>query len=127
MILLLYSTCPDLPGYREDEELIRKFGKRKVFHVGGNSSCRVHIRSHYGLYQERCAAEDILENHHAVPRDVLAEQKLKKKANAGQPTLDTMFPRAPGPRTFSREEVLKRVAQFIVCDDQASVLFVQSF
>ncbi|KAN0081297.1 hypothetical protein V8E55_008921, partial [Tylopilus felleus] len=107
---------------KEDKELIRKFGKRKAFHVGGNLSCRVHICSHYGLYQERCAAQDILENHHAVPHDVLAERKLKNKAN-DQPTLDTMFPCTPSPHTFSREEVLRRVAQFIVCDDQASVAF----
>lgn len=70
---------------------------------------------------QRCNEQEIAENHHAIPRDVLEQQKqLEKKQAGGQPTLDAMLPRVPGPRSFSREEVLKRVAQFIVCDDQVS-------
>ncbi|KAF9222251.1 hypothetical protein BS17DRAFT_669368, partial [Gyrodon lividus] len=57
---------------------VAKNGKRKAFHVGGNSSCRQHIRGHYELYRERCAEEKIEENHHAIPRDVLNELQEKE-------------------------------------------------
>lgn len=105
---------------REDEVYCQKFGKRKAFHVGGNSSCRAHIRSHYALYELRCGEQNIAENHHAVPRDIPVQERKRKKQLEGsdQPTLDNMFHRVAGPRSFSREEVLKCVAQFVVCNDQ---------
>ncbi|KIK78170.1 hypothetical protein PAXRUDRAFT_90381, partial [Paxillus rubicundulus Ve08.2h10] len=52
---------------KEDNRFVAKNGKRKAFHVGGNSSCRQHIRGHYELYCEQCTEEKIEENHHAIP------------------------------------------------------------
>ncbi|KAF8871098.1 hypothetical protein BD779DRAFT_1429365, partial [Infundibulicybe gibba] len=49
---------------------ILRFGKRKCFHVGGNSSCRTHIRRHFKEYKERCEADNIPLNHHALPRQL---------------------------------------------------------
>ncbi|KIJ59096.1 hypothetical protein HYDPIDRAFT_101309, partial [Hydnomerulius pinastri MD-312] len=53
------------------EKYIKRYGKRKAFHVSSNSSCRQHICSHYDLYKERCAEQNLQENHHAVPRDLV--------------------------------------------------------
>jgi hypothetical protein len=46
---------------------VKKHGKRKAFHVGSNSSCRQHIRSHFEVYEARCKEEGIIVHHHAVP------------------------------------------------------------
>ena len=99
-----------------------KCGKRKAFFMGGNSTCRQHICCHYKVYKERCEAQKISENHHAIPRNVLAERRAAKKKGMGQMTLDGQFPKAmgSGTRAFSREDVLKSVAEFVVCDDQVS-------
>ncbi|KAG6372845.1 hypothetical protein JVT61DRAFT_7273 [Boletus reticuloceps] len=37
---------------KDDEKYIQKHTKWKAFHVGSNSSCHQHIRSHYALYKE---------------------------------------------------------------------------
>ncbi|KAF9232797.1 hypothetical protein BU15DRAFT_31894, partial [Melanogaster broomeanus] len=52
---------------RSDEKLIRAHGKRKVFHLGLNSSCRQHIRSHFEIYKMRCEEKGIKVHHHTVP------------------------------------------------------------
>ncbi|KAF8136211.1 hypothetical protein EV363DRAFT_1080628, partial [Boletus edulis] len=64
---------------KEDEVYCQKFGKRKAFHVGGNSSCHAHIRSHYALYELRCGEQNIANNHHTVLCDILQERKRKKQ------------------------------------------------
>ncbi|KAG1849309.1 hypothetical protein DFJ58DRAFT_662469, partial [Suillus subalutaceus] len=35
-------------------KFVKDNGKRKVFHLGSNSSCRQHICSHYKFYKARC-------------------------------------------------------------------------
>ncbi|KIM51960.1 hypothetical protein SCLCIDRAFT_75584, partial [Scleroderma citrinum Foug A] len=52
---------------KEDAAFVKLHGKRKAFFTGGNSTCRQHIRVHYKVYKERCSAENIKENHHAIP------------------------------------------------------------
>lgn len=103
---------------RDDEKFTKKYGKRKAFHLGSNSSCRQHIRGHYALYKERCAEQQLKEHHHAVPRDIArARLETKKQEKAGQLTLDGVY-KKEAVKVFSREEVLKAVAEFVVCDDQ---------
>lgn len=72
------------------------------------------------MYTQRCAEQDIVENHHAMPRELVAERKKKEKEK--QVTLDGVFAKVPGPRAFSREGILKVVAEFIVCDDQVGLM-----
>ena len=103
---------------RDDEKFTKKYGKRKAFHLGSNSSCRQHIRGHYALYKERCAEQQLKEHHHAVPRDIArARLETKKQEKAGQLTLDGVY-KKEAVKVFLREEVLKAVAEFVVCDDQ---------
>ena len=93
----------DLQDCRVNVELIQKYGKRRAFHAGGNSSCRVHIRKHYLLYEQRCKDGDIPENHHALPRDLwrkLQEAKNKPKAMQ-QGKLDGVFKSVKGPAEFT--------------------------
>jgi hypothetical protein len=106
---------------REDARFIAENGKRKTFHVGSNSSCRQHIRGHYDVYKEKCAELGIGENHHALPQALMQAQEDAKK-NV-QKKLDGMFQKAPNLRQFSREDVLRAVAEFVVCDDQASIQY----
>ena len=115
-------SCLDLRQYRSDEDLIAKRGKRKAFFTGGNSMCRQHIRCHYEVYHEHCEAQKIKENHHAIPHNVLAERRAVKKKVPGQMTLDSQFSKVTGASawTFSREDVLKSVTEFVVCDNQVS-------
>ncbi|KZS86538.1 hypothetical protein SISNIDRAFT_383658, partial [Sistotremastrum niveocremeum HHB9708] len=47
---------------------------RGAFKLGGNSSCRQHIRSHYDEYIQRCEEANIKPKDHCMPRD-----KWKKK------------------------------------------------
>ena len=104
-----------------------KYGKRKTFHLGSNLSCRQHICLHYKLYQQRCTERNIAENNHAIPQEVLEErrqQQVRIGLKQGDPeaqrqaSLDGVFAKAPGLREFSREDMLKSVAEFIVCDNQ---------
>ncbi|KAJ8579841.1 hypothetical protein M405DRAFT_717986, partial [Rhizopogon salebrosus TDB-379] len=55
------------------ETFVKENGKRKAFHLGSNSSCRQHIRSHYEFYKARCRELGIRENHYAMPREMLRE------------------------------------------------------
>ena len=97
-----------------------KHGRRKAFYTGGNFTCHRHIRSHYNLYKEWCQANNIPENHHAIPPHLLTEKKAELKLK-GQTTLDGKFAKGTGQaQTFSRDDVLKSVAEFVVCDDQVS-------
>ena len=110
---------------RVDEKLIAKHGRRKAFYTGGNSTCRRHIRTHYNLYKERCQMNNIAENHHAIPPHILAERKAetKPKLSGGQTTLDGKFAKAKSQtQMFSRDDILKSIVEFIVCDDQVSCI-----
>ena len=113
----------NLPVFsRHNEEFLLKKGKRKAFHMGGNSLCRQHIRGHYSIYQAKCAEQGIKENHHAVPREVKSvRMEAKKLEQSGQRTLDVMMKMLQA-KDFSRENVLKSIAEFVVCDDQVSPL-----
>ena len=81
--------------------------------------CRQHIRVHYKVYKERCSAENIKENHHTIPRAAGDHRGAKK--TEGQTRLDGMFIAARPAKAFSRRDVLKTVAEFVVCDDQVGV------
>jgi len=71
------------------------------------------------VYKEKCAELGIGENHHALPRAlILAQEEAKKNV---QKKLDGMFQKAPKLCHFSREDVLRAVAEFVVCDDQVSI------
>lgn len=101
---------------------LKEKGLKKAFFVGGNSSCRVHIRQHYSLYKERCKEAGIPENHHAIPRPIwkkMQEQKNLKDKGTTQMKLDGIFEKQDTRREFTREGVLHAIAQFIACGDQA--------
>ena len=109
---------------RDDEAYVAKYGKWKTFHVGSNLSCRQHIRSHYAVYQKRCAEQDLKEHHHAVPQAIArAKKEAKKQESKGQQTL-TGFWKTLKPGEFSKEAVLKVVAEFVVCDDQVQTSYL---
>jgi len=105
---------------RKDEVFVVKHTLRKAFHVGSNSSCRQHIRSHYELYKACCAEQNIPEHHHAVPHELERVRKKHASKEAGQKNLTNMFGVASHIKSkeFAREEVLRCVAEFMVCDNQ---------
>lgn len=90
---------------------------RKAFHVGGNSSCRQHLRQHWELYSQKCKAKNIPVNHWAIPREVLKQQEAEK-AQITQEKL--RFDKVTGPREFTREGVVAAVGKLISTDDQVS-------
>jgi hypothetical protein len=105
---------------RDDKDFVAKHGKRKAFHVGSNSSCRQHIRSHYEVYKSKCKELGLKENHHAIPRDIAKLQANRKKQGKDiQQDLGQMFQKSQN-KEYSREDVLRTVAEFVVCDDQVS-------
>ena len=105
---------------RNDEEFLKKSGKRKAFHVGGNSSCRQHIHRHYAIYQERCKAANIPEHHWAIPRIIWnrMEDERKGKKVEMQGTLDGFVEQPVGPIVYMCENILHAVTQFVAVDDQ---------
>ena len=113
-------------GTRDDEEFIKIHGKRKAFHKGGNSSCRLHIRQHYQLYKERCEKEKIPINHWAIPRPIWKEMEEEKEAAARgrltkkqqQQQLD--FQTVIGPHEFTRAGTLRAVTKLIATNNQVS-------
>ncbi|KAF8883510.1 hypothetical protein BD779DRAFT_1408558, partial [Infundibulicybe gibba] len=54
---------------------LERNGKQRAFHMGGNSSCRQHIRGHYDIYEERCKLEGIPMHHWAIPHGIWKEMK----------------------------------------------------
>jgi len=68
------------------------------------------------LYQEHCAEQSLKEHHHAVPRAIAKARKQQEKD--GQQTLVGVFQKASKPNEFSKDAVLKAVAEFVVCNDQ---------
>jgi hypothetical protein len=110
---------------RNDEEFVRKQGKRKAFFTGGNSSCRHHIRQHYLIYQKKCKDGNIPEHHWAIPRaiwKIMEDEKNGKKVvtQGTQGTLDGLLIAnvAPVVPVFTRENLLHMVTQFVAVDDQ---------
>ncbi|KAH9041793.1 hypothetical protein EDB85DRAFT_1886448 [Lactarius pseudohatsudake] len=109
---------------KADTVLVKKYGKQKAFHIGGNSSCRAHIRKHYELYKQRCKDENIPENHYAVPQviwkelqNLKANPKAKRQGKLDGP-LGSMKGPSPHAQEFTQDGVLHAVARFVACGDQ---------
>jgi hypothetical protein len=121
------SICKEVntPSIRANPEFTNVGGKRKAFHTGGNSSCRSHIRQHYELYKDLCKQENIPEQHWAIPRSIwkeMEESQREKKPGPKQRTLD--FIKEGAPRSFTRENLLHAMTQFIAVDDQVSTQLI---
>jgi hypothetical protein len=102
-------------------------GKRKAFHKGGNSSCRLHIRQHYDLYKEACEKGNIPMNHWAIPRPIWkALEDAKQAKKTGQSVKMEQqrlgFQTMTGPREFTREGTLDAVAKLIATNNQVKVI-----
>ena len=116
-----YQKC-----YRVDENFVKKHGKRKAFHVGGNSSCRAHLRQHYDVYKERCEKENIPVNHWAIPRPIWKKmEEAKEEEERGRLTKKKQqqqlgFKKVTGPVEFTRGGVLNAVTKLIATNDQVS-------
>ncbi|KAF8173117.1 hypothetical protein BJ912DRAFT_859601 [Pholiota molesta] len=109
-----------------DERFLKLHGKRKAFHLGGNSSCRLHLRQHYNLYKEKCDKAGIPINHWAIPREiwkVMEEEREAEKRGVltkKQQQQQLTFKKVTGPREFTRAGVLHAVASFIATNNQVS-------
>jgi hypothetical protein len=111
-----YIETESLPYIsRDDEIFIKQNGKRKVFHLGSNSSCCQHICGHYKFYQTKCKELGITEHHYAIPCELLDLQSNGLKGK--QMKIDGLFQKVEKKQEFSRDSVLHAVAEFIVCDD----------
>lgn len=104
---------------------------RGAFKLGGNSSCRQHIRSHYPRYLKRCEEEGIEPKEHCMPREMLEKLQLAEAIAAGkakkgvmQGTLDAVVTRRDIPSSFTDKlaVTLHAVAQYVVCKDIVSTL-----
>jgi hypothetical protein len=99
-------------------------GKRKAFHKGGDSSCRLHLRQHYDLYKEKCEKGTIPVNHWAIPREIWKEMEEEKEAKKRglltkrQQQQQLVFEKVTGPRDFTRAGVLHAVAILIATNNQ---------
>ena len=99
---------------------------RAAFFLGGNSTCRTHIRKHYEIYKARCQDGNIPENHRALSQDLYEQMKMDKKATGGaQLTLDTVLVKPSDAKLYTRDGATHTVAQFVACDDQVCVMVVQ--
>ena len=89
----------------------------RAFLTGGNSTCHAHIGQHYDVYQKLCKENNIEVHHHAVLQHIVHQQEAEDGGK--QQKLDKMFSKKAGtPEKFKRENVLHRVAQFIVITAQ---------
>lgn len=61
-------------------------------------------------------------NHYAIPRGIL--KKRGSNGPDGQQTLADVIQNMSKKKEFSREGVLRAVAEFVVCDDQVRTLRV---
>lgn len=119
----LLSCSPNTLS-RLDDKFIKKYGMRKAFFKGANSSCRQHIRQHYEIYQKRCEDAKIPLNHWAIPRDIWAvmekerEQKIQMRGQPVQQQLD--FPVVTGPHEFTWIGTLQAVTTLIASNNQVS-------
>lgn len=107
---------------QEGRDICEKTWQTQGVPWGSNSSCRQHIRSHFEVYEARCKEEGIIVHHHAVPP---AMARRNEKVPKGQTRLDGLLEK-PTQRMseFSKAEVLKAVAEFVVCDDQVGLQVV---
>lgn len=96
-----------------------KHGKLKAFYINSNSSYHQHIQSHYKLYKAQYTERGISEHHHALLRELLKVKEEAKKRNS-QPGIDEMLRRGHKRQEFSRDDVMRTIAEFIVCDNQVS-------
>jgi len=112
--------------YRNDESFIAKYGKRKAFHKGGNSSCRVHIRQHYSIYKTKCEKEGIAMKPWAIPRPIWKTmQEALDVAKRGEPTTkkqqqQLQFLTVTGTREFTRAGTLHAITKLIATNNQVN-------
>jgi len=111
---------------RDNVVFVQKEGKRKAFHTGSNSSCRVHIRQHYNLYQAKCKEANIPEHHWAVLRPIWNEREASQKHGKVQVILDSAVTKLVEPLVFTQENLLHVVTQFITVDNQVRDLQLNS-
>ena len=108
---------------------VTKHGERNAFFIGGNSSCRTHIRRHYKIYKDRCEEAGIPESHHAIPRPLWKKMEEEKREAPGkrQKKIDGMFVLEPSKRLnhFTRDGALDAIAMFVVCNDQVQKLHME--
>jgi len=106
--------------HRDNPEFIDKEGKWKVFHTDSNSSCRAHICQHFKLYQKQCKVKNIPKHHWAIPCSIWKAMEVAQQGNKllKLGTLDKSMKTSTGPMTFTRENLLHMVTQFITVDDQ---------
>lgn len=82
--------------------------------------CQQPIQSHYEIYKSKCKELGLKENHHAILHDIAKLQANRKKQGKDvQQNLGQMFQKLQN-KEYSREDVLRTVAEFVVCDDQVS-------
>jgi len=67
-----------------------------------------------------CEENNVEVHHHAVPRHIVRQQEAQdERKGKKQQKLDKIFPKKTGnPKKFKQENVLHRVAQFIVITAQ---------
>ena len=92
--------------------------KRSAFFTGRNSTCQAHISCHYNVYKECCKENGILENHHAIPWEILKEMEEEKLKGKKQVKINNILEKSTTPQEFTHEGVLHAVVQFVACDDQ---------
>ena len=109
---------------RLDKRFIKLHGKRKAFHRGGNSSCRLHLCQHFDLYKEKCEIAHVPVNHWAIPRNTWRIMEAEKEeARQGRCTKKKekqllAFQTVAGPREFTRAGALHAVAKLIATNNQ---------
>jgi hypothetical protein len=122
------SICKEVnsPGIRTSSEFTKVEGKQKAFHTGGNSSCHAHIHQHYELYKHLCKKENIPKQHWAIPQPIwkeMEESQREKKQGSKQRSLD-LFIKEDTPHSFTCENLLHVMTQFIAVDDQVSTQLI---
>jgi hypothetical protein len=71
----------------------------------------------------QCDEQGLRVHHHAVPPAIARMNEKNEKTTVnlkGQLRLDGVFLKAPKTREFKRNDALKAIAEFVVCDDQVS-------
>ncbi|RDB23358.1 putative AC transposase [Hypsizygus marmoreus] len=107
---------------KNDESFIAANGRRKAFHMGGNSSCRQHIHQHYELYKTKCEESEVPENHWAIPRPIWKQMEEEKNAKKKKIQTTLEFEILSSPKEFTRDGILQAVTELIAVDDQALAL-----
>src|SRR5271155_3790374 len=119
--VLCYLLCA-----RDNKDFVKGHGKRKAFHKGGNSSCRLHICQHYVLYKEKCEKAKVPINHWAIPREIWRVMEESKEAEKQETQMkkgkqqQLAFKTVTGPCKFMRAGVLHAVTKLIATNNQVS-------